>query len=578
MLDITDITEQLFHTYSTESTTDISRSEHLAQLLEGKLTLSPHSAQSIGPAFTWDADPLEDANWRFQYHCLVWVDRLREASMLEDSSLGFHLYERLLKSWIQENPVDSPASDYSWFDMAVGMRAIVFLKALEHFGPEPWLIDAIQLHGEHLADPNNYEGKGNHSLHQDMGLLAVGHFLEQSDWISLGTERILTMLESAIDDEGVSVEGSIDYQYRNYRWYSEAAVRIEAATGQVPKVIADALTQMPTFMAHATSPSTHYALLGDTLEHRAPIVKGTHTEWVKDAELAPPSRVKLYKSGYLFARSSWKNWRQDPAVSYLTLRFGAGRSSAVHGHEDAGSITLDKYGEKLLCDSGLYAYEAGAYRLFFRGRSAHNVIDVRGRKYYPSAEAPLVHYERTNSHVMATVQVRALEGVVWHRTILHSLERGYIVVDDRIEDKMEAPEIMQRWQLPKGAKITVDGTGGFVEVKTSKGNAMRFTSLGHRVSIQVSEGAEDVIAGWRSEEYRRMFATPELRLLQTGGSVRFSTLVQPQGITQSWMDVANVQRNSKELAFVLSGTGWEERINLSSEGFLVSRPESHERS
>lgn len=571
MQDISAISEQLFHTYSTESTTDISRAEHLSQLLKGDLTLNPHSPQSIGPSFAWDADPLQDANWRFQYHCLVWLDRLREASVQEDSLPGRELYERLIKSWIHDNPIESPASDYSWFDMAVGMRAIVLLKAVEYFGPQSWLVDTIRVHGEHLADPANYEGKGNHSLHQDMGLLAIGHFLERNDWISFSVERILTMLGSAIDGEGVSVEGSVDYQYRNYRWYSEAAIRIKAATGQVPKMIADALREMPTFMAHATSPSTHYVLLGDTLEHRAPIIHGTHMEWVKNPESAPPSRVKLYEGGYLFARSSWNTWRQDSAVSYLTMRFGPGRSSAVHGHEDAGSITFDMHGEKLLCDSGLYAYEAGEYRLFFRGRGAHNVVDVRGRKYYPSAAAPLVHYERTDTHLMATVLVRALEGVVWHRTILHSLEHGYIVVDDRVEDKMKAPEIMQRWQLPVGAQVTVDGTAGFVGVETPLGNALRFTPLGHRAATQVSEGSEEDIAGWRSEDYRKKFPTPELRLLQTGASVRFSTLIQAQGNSRAWISPSEVQRTNKSLNLVLSGGEWQDKISLASDGFSVHR-------
>lgn len=571
MLDISAVSEQLFHTYSTESTTDIPRSEHLQQLLEGKLTLSPHNAQSVGPDFAWDSDPLEDANWRFQYHCLVWVDRLLEASQLADSDPGRCLYERLIKTWIDQNPIESGASDYSWFDMAVGMRAIVLLRAVEYFGPVSWLVDSIRIHGEHLADPNNYEGKGNHSLHQDMGLLAIGHFLERPEWVSLSVERILDMLKSAIDEEGVSVEGSIDYQYRNYRWYSEAAVRIKAATGEVPEVIARALIDMPTFMAHATSPSTHYALLGDTLEHRAPIIEGTHTEWVRNPELAPGSRVKLYKSGYLFARSSWNSWRQDPAVSYMTMRFGAGRSSAVHGHEDAGSITLDMHGEKLLCDSGLFAYEAGAFRLYFRGRSAHNVIDVRGRKYYPSSEAPLIHFERNDKHVMATVLVRAIEGTVWHRTVLHSIEYGYTIVDDRVEDKMNGPEVAQRWQLPAGAQITVNGAKEFVDVETSKGNALRFTSLGHRAVAQVAEGMEDEIAGWRSEEYRSKFPTPELRFLQPGGSVRFSTLIQAEGPARSWLSSSAVQRTNKALTLVLSGESWHEDISLASDGFSVHR-------
>lgn len=567
---ISELSGQLFETYATAASKKIPGALHLEQLLEGLLTLPPHAAQTVGPEFSWSADPLNDANWRFQYHTLLWLDNLREYSAESESESGMALYERLLKDWILKNPADDPESDYAWFDMAVGVRAIVLVQALTVFGPEDWLVKSISDHGEHLADEANYEGKGNHSLHQDMGLVVVAQFLDRPDWLELATGRILSMFERAIDVDGVSREGSIDYQYRNYRWYEEAARRLKAAGVTLPETFEAVLDRMPVFMAHATSPSTHYALIGDTLLHRAPIVRGTPTEWVKDRDKAPIDRVKLYDAGYLFARSSWDTWHENPATSYLTLRFGPGRSSAVHGHEDAGSITLDAHGERLLCDSGLYAYEAGAERLFFRGRSSHNVVDVPGRTYYPSAESPLIAHQISDDHVMATVQVRGLKGIVWHRTMLHSLKRGFILVDDRVSGADDSPTL-QRWQLPSDSVISLDPMERNCSVRTGKANSLLFTALGTSPRVTLSQGQTIPMSGWRSDEYRNMYETPEVSFEMTGSSVRFSTLIQASGDEgPDWVQCRDVERTSKLLKLSLVGNDWTEDVSLSSEGFSVT--------
>ena len=570
MKDISELSGQLFETYATAASKKIPGSMHIEQLLDGMLTLPPHAAQRVGPDFSWAADPLDDANWRFQYHTLLWLDNLREYSSENNSELGMALYERVLRDWIEKNPVDAPESDYSWFDMAVGVRAIVLIQALTIFGPVDWLVQSIYVHGEHLADETNYEGKGNHSLHQDMGLIVVAQFLDRNDWLELATQRIMSMFKEAIDDQGVSREGSIDYQYRNYRWYEEAARRLKAAGVALPEAMASVLDRMPTFMAHATSPSTHYALIGDTLLHRAPILSGTPTEWVKNKSKAPEDRIALYDAGYLFARSSWDTWHETQATSYLTLRFGPGRSTAVHGHEDAGSITLDAHGERLLCDSGLYAYEAGAERLFFRGRSSHNVVDVPGRVYYPSAESPMIAHQISEDHVMATVQVRGLKGIVWHRTLLHSLKRGYVLVDDRVSGAEESPTL-QRWQLPPDSVIEADPRERSCSVRTARGNRILFTALGARPRVGVSYGQSDPLAGWRSDEYRIMYEAAELAFELRGPSVRFSTLIQTASDpTANWLACRNVERTSKLLRLSLFGDDWAEDISLSSEDCSVA--------
>ncbi|ERI35175.1 heparinase II/III family protein [Arthrobacter sp. TES] len=571
MKDVSEIQDQLFETYVGSASKKISPEEHLQQLLRGELTLPPHEVQKIGPEFSWSADPISDANWRFQYHTLLWLDNLRSDSLTLGSDPGVELYERLLKSWVEHNPIDSSPSDYSWFDMAVGVRAIVLVQALAHLGPQPWLVKSIEVHGEHLADDANYEGKGNHSLHQDMGLVVVAQLLERDDWLKLAAHRIELMFEEAIDHQGVSREGSIDYQYRNFRWYEEAARRLTLAGVALPKSMEERLPRMPEFMAHATSPSTNYALLGDTILHRAPIIDGTSTNWVKDTACAPADLVAVYDSGYLFARNDWSTWRERRDVSYLTMRFGPGRAKAVHGHEDAGSITFDAHGERILCDSGLFAYEAGEDRVFFRGRSAHNVVDIPGRQYYPSADSPMVAKKISDTHVMATVKVTGLQGAVWHRTMLHSLERGYIIVDDRVTSHFEGP-FVQRWQLPAGSMMHFDSDISDAYVRTPGNNDVQFMALGFKPRFQVTSGNDNPLSGWRSEEYRIKKATPELSLHDYGTSSRFSVLINAAPAESAApIRASEVARTSRELRLVLGGSDWHETIRLSSDSFSVIR-------
>src|SRR5690606_5724717 len=115
--------------------------------------------------------------------------------------------------------------------------------------------------------------------------------------------------------------------------------------------------------------------------------------------------ARAYSAGYIFSRSAWRSFEEDSSIGYFTQRFGPGRTYAIHGHEDAGSVTLDAFGTCLLRDSGLYAYEAGEERLYFRGRTAHNVVDVPGRYYYPSAEAELLASELEGGRVFSSISI-----------------------------------------------------------------------------------------------------------------------------------------------------------------------------
>ena len=543
---IPDVSAQLFHSATTINTKDTPLDQVPAMTRAGMVRLFPHPEVQLPKRLTWSEDPLDDANWRFQYHCLLWVDRVRAAAIETGDTDLLGWYENTLRSWITLNPQAAPASDYSWFDMAVGLRAIVLTFAIDHFGPQDWLLEALEMHGDHLADPAHYDERGNHGLHQDLGLVVAAHVLGRQDWLDLATSRILAMFDRAIDEQGVCREGSVDYQYRNYVWYQEAATRLEAAGAHdAAATIRARLAEMTEFLAHATSPTGNYALLGDTVLHAASRIAETAADWVRDRDQAPESTVALFDtSGYLFARKAWTTFEEDPSNAYLTQRFGPGRSTAVHGHEDGGSITLDACGTEVLRDSGLYAYEAGPERLYFRGRSSHNVIDVPGRKFYPSAHCELLASSTDPDAVFTSVKSTSLQGVVWHRATLWCPNESVLLIDDRVI-LHDADRVLQRWHLPVGAQFDLLDGGATVQGRLPNGAIVRIAQINAPAAVRTAVGSSEPFEGWFSGEYRSKVAAPSIAFELTGEAVRFTTAISYGPDNDSIPEVSAPRRTSK---------------------------------
>lgn len=553
---------QLFHTYTTLTVADSDLRTFAEGLMDGRLALSPHPEVVIGVDVQWGIDPLDDANWQFQFHSLVWLDLLRHAALKCDEPLWMARYEELLRSWIDNNAPESSESTYAWFDMAVGLRAVVLAFALRHFGPQDWVLSALAAHGEHLLDDRHYNARSNHGLHQDLGLVVVGVALGKRHFIERAYERFVQMFEGAVDDEGVTREGCIDYQRRNLLWYGEGIRRFVGAGVEGADRLKNRLSLMPEFLVHATNPSGRFAMLGDTLEgESAPDAIPAAREACGDG--ARPL-ARAYSAGYIFSRSAWRSFEEDSSIGYFTQRFGPGRTYAIHGHEDAGSVTLDAFGTCLLRDSGLYAYEAGEERLYFRGRTAHNVVDVPGRYYYPSAEAELLASELEGGRVFSSISIKGLQGVSWVRSLVWLHQWGVLLVDDRV--RLDVPDrVHQLWQLPAGASITSSARETRVDLPEA---SLAFHQFVDSDAVGVLNGSRAPLGGWYSGRYREMTPAPALQFVKSGDSVRFSTaIVYGRGALTS---VDFLGRTSSVLKVALDGTAGKAVVSLGSRNYAVA--------
>jgi Heparinase II/III N-terminus len=150
------------------------------QIMAGRLPLQNHRTVRLPANPTWREDPLRDANWQFQYHALLWVDRLRRVGLRTGDAAMLRRWQYLLRDWVADNKPWQRTSPFAWMDMTVGLRAIIFSCAIAELGSPAWLQGAVVHHGQALSDPRQYAKIGNHAMHQNNGLLALGYLANQA--------------------------------------------------------------------------------------------------------------------------------------------------------------------------------------------------------------------------------------------------------------------------------------------------------------------------------------------------------------------------------------------------------------
>ena len=98
----------------------------------------------------------------------------------------------LIHDWFKDNKPGGPTSRYAWGPpIYEGFRSLVLVcAAAGPRGDAPWLLKALKQNGEMAARADRYEGINNASLHQSMGLYAIGVAIGRPAWRRLAIARI----------------------------------------------------------------------------------------------------------------------------------------------------------------------------------------------------------------------------------------------------------------------------------------------------------------------------------------------------------------------------------------------------
>jgi hypothetical protein len=526
---------------------------------------------------TWTEDPYHDAYWRFMFYSLRYTSNLLWAF----GNSGNQAYlDRLLEILSSYAVYDAGRPfNRTTFDNkhAAAYRAMVLVntyRKLQAWGAlSPAMGDglaaSIRRLGDFLSSPWNFEPDFNHGFNEAAALLLIAdNFPEMSGsgaWRTTAITRLLGMLQTNIDADGVDVENSPFYHYYVMGMVSQIAAWANSWEVALAPAYTDARQRMVHHAAMIVQPDGRLPMLGATattnVPAQDPAVYGPLTAldpnfaWVftKGAEgVPPPPGVEVFPvSGLFLLRSLTPPPGQLPSQTFITFDSGVYRTD--HSHLDALSLTYYSDGAVLLPDSGLFTYDRGADFDYFHGTRAHNTIVVDGIDQQPGAAVPRVH-GRIGEAAWATGMSDLVPGVNHCRTVI-LLERGLAVVVDSLASVV-SHRYVQTWHLFPNASVQTLGKN---VVANSPDGAPRLAisqADWSTLSIETLFGAQSPIQGWYSTAYGSKLPNWAIEYSRVAPGVRFVTLIAsgPYAATRPWIRQQWVTGQNRRKVWVQAGS------------------------
>lgn len=533
-----------------------------AALMSGRVNLGQYGTFRLAPNPTWRPVSSLDSSGKGHMHSLHYLLPLLRRGVRTGDTAMVNRFYAVLKDWAKDNRPGAASSRYAWGPpIYEGFRALVLVcAAAGPKGQAPWLLKSLALHGTMLSAASRYEGANNASLHQSMGLYALGEALGRPRWRDIAIARESALVDRLVHPDGSDEEGALSYAVNNYRWFRQAAERLRRG-GDAPPANFARVDLIPSFIARATRPDGKIEALGDTspVALKPTAWAGTAAEFAANngaVGAAPTDVFSAFSGGYVFGRSGWGQSRPYAEETFFSLRAGATRF-IPHAHDDAGSLTLYAHGSPLLVDTGQWRYLYGPTRSFVVSRAAHNVVVVNG---VPRSDQghPQLSTASVNGLDLATVVDRGYRGVTITRTVAYDRADDVLLVWDRLtaDRKIRAS---QQWGLGRTRTVSLaadaahsNGPGGNV--------SMLFTSGG--APLDVVKGQRKPLRGWNSEAYGELSPAPSVRATQSGTSLSWLTVIAPRA--------ADVPASSVSATSSVSGSAASVALTTSTGSALIT--------
>jgi hypothetical protein len=517
--------------------------------MEGRAKLGQYGEFHLAANPKWRPVSTLDSSGRGHMHSLHYLLPLLRYGVSSGDRAMVGRFYFLIRDWARDNPPGGRTSRYAWGPpIYEGFRSLVLTCAVAGpRGDRKWLKNAVARHGRMLSSWGRYEGVNNASLHQSMGLYALGEAARRPAWRRTAIARMRSLAVRLIQPDGSDEEGALQYARNNHRWFSQAAERLRRGRDPVPAEL-DRVHQIPAFLAHATRPDGRLEALGDTspVQLNPADWAGTPLEYTASlgASGSPPSSVfASFAGGYAFGRSGWGGARVPQDETYFSVRGG---KATPHAHDDSGSVTLYAHGAPLLLDTGQWRYQYGTTRSFVVSRAAHNTVLVHGVRR--TRLRPQLSAKSVGGLDIVDVVDTGYHGVTLRRTVAYDRADDVLLVWDRLSAEKRV-RASQQWGLGRDREVSV--TSDVAHTSGPGANvSLLFTSGG--APLDVAVGQRDPLRGWNSLAYGELSPSPSLRASQRGAELSWLTVIAPRAAdvpTKSVSASAAVSSTSASVAF-----------------------------
>ena len=503
----------------------------------------------LTPPIDWSADPYQDRSWRFWLNSLQPIEPVLAAHAETNDPTYLHFAELIACDWIDHNPEWSRRNPFTWYDMAVGQRALKLAYIADAAARDPatdpatlWtLLRGAWIHGRQLARRENFNAETNHGLYQAAGLLALARalpeFTHSGEWEQLGADRLRTMFETSFSAEGVHLEHSPGYQL----FVAKLLIAVlDSGLTDDPALVA-LLPQAEEALAWMIAPDGRLARIGDTDSHLlqaralgfpnhsvSPALAYAVTRGRSGTPPEDTHRV-FPQSGCAIFRSHWPAPGDDwTKASYLF--FSAAFHSRTHKHADDLTFEWWDAGRALLVDSGRYGYyyEDDA-RQYCESTRAHNTVEIDGgdtSRHLGDAFGSALHsWGQAGEAYFVTGKIeRDRPGLTQRRTLVFRPGRWVIVVDEFEADRSHHYE--QWFHLAPDLSLALQGTAAVADLEAD--TELHFLPLLAPDSLapRALLGEEQPrLQGWTSYRHRTLEPNWALGFAVEGHAVAIATLL-----------------------------------------------------
>lgn len=532
---------------------------------DGLLRLPPHPDWK-GDFTDWTADPFKDRNWQFQHHTLRWVNPLRWAA-LEGDEAARDEWVRVARSWFDANvPAEQAAGLFAWKDMADGNRAVQFALGAP-LVPEgsAWFVELLEAHRDWLMDDSHII-KGNHGLHQNIGLLVVGAVLRDRAAMEKARTRLIRSFNRAFDEQGCNEEGSTGYHQMNIRWWRQAWHRVATEGLRVPVHVSARLDAACLALAHLAQPDGELPQVGDAKRTKLAVGLSDFTDFVASAGARgtqPSSTALVLNGGYAIARSGWGESKPARDESHTLIRHGA--FASAHGHHDSGSLHIYTAGRRWLTDPGFHSYQTNdPTRAYLASREAHNVPLLSDRQRDASAAFDLDRSESTDAFDDYLLIDRGYDGARLERRVTYLRAPDCWIVWDRARAE-EPVTLEQHWQTDVGL-VTRYRDRGF-RLHDSR-SSLTMTWLAGESHRRRHDAVDGELTGWIGTKWKTLQPATRITASAAGTEPQLVTLIGAHSPAALGLVDSHATRSGHLAVTLVRGTrGWH--VALNAEGVSV---------
>lgn len=491
-----------------------------------------------------------------------------------------HGFASILRDWITGNPVPAVRLNggglQSWTTMQAGLRA-------GHFWPRAWqrlvrspdfppdtLVLWMKSYFEHAEYLRQFRGTGNSLAMEINGLFTASilfpEFSAAAGWRQTALERLAAETGGGgqIYPDGAQTELTPLYHLTSLRHFANVIRIARANSLTLPAPAESAVERMFDYAMRLAEPGGRFPDFNDSDQPNS----GSLTAWMQLAANLHPSRPDflhfatsgtlgappantsglLPHAGQAVMRSGW-----DAQARYLA--FEGGPLGTAHHHDDKLSFVLNAFGERLILDSGRYAYDGSDYEAYGRSANAHSVVHLgpfrQSRRLSTGvfrADSPYdIEWRTSTGFDYATASFGQREGEVFRhgstssssvlagashrRHILFDKAGGWwIVVDDIVQPDATPREIVQQFHL--GAfQTSIDSATRRVILQKTSGPSLTLTPMvEHDLTASVTTGqTSPELLGWQlTGGSGTATAIPVARFTRpAAGRVQLATVLAP---------------------------------------------------